>query len=309
MATNNQRGYTAGRFAMDLGGSFAGWISSIEGGHATSDVVVEKLGADMIQHKHLAGVKYEDISVSCGTSMSKAFYTWIQASLDRKHTRNHGAIITADYNQKEVGRLNFFEALITEVGFPALDAASKDAAKMTVKIAPETTRTVAKVGNDVQAPVGKGEQKKWLPSNFRLKIDNLEKACPKVNKIEALTIKQKVVEDPCGEQRDFQKVPASIEYPNLVITCAESHADELYAWHEDFVINGNNSQDKEKGGTLEYLSANLKDVLFTLTFSGLGIFKLTPEKVEAGSESVRRVKAEMYCEQITFAAGSGAVFA
>ena len=79
MATNNQRGYTAGRFAMDLGGSFAGWISSIEGGHATSDVVVEKLGADMIQHKHMAGVKYEDISVSCGTGMSKAFYTWIQA--------------------------------------------------------------------------------------------------------------------------------------------------------------------------------------------------------------------------------------
>ena len=39
MASNNQRGYTAGRFAMDLGGQFAGWIGSIEGGHATSDVV------------------------------------------------------------------------------------------------------------------------------------------------------------------------------------------------------------------------------------------------------------------------------
>ncbi|HWF86401.1 MAG TPA: hypothetical protein VG222_16185, partial [Vicinamibacterales bacterium] len=92
-------------------------------------------------------------------------------------------------------------------------------------------------------------------------------------------------------------------------TCGEAAADQLYAWHEDFVINGNNGQDKEKGGTLEYMSANMKDVLFTLTFSGLGIFKLTPEKVEAGSENVRRVKAEMYCEQITFKEGSGAVFA
>jgi phage tail-like protein len=309
MATNNDRVYTAGRFAMDLGGQFAGWISSIEGGHATSDVVVEKLGADMIQHKHLAGVKYEDISVSCGTAMSKAFYSWIQASLDRKHVRKDGAIITADYDQKEVGRLNFFHALITEVGFPALDAASKDAAKMTIKFAPEYTRVQPKTGSAAQSPIGKGEQKKWLPSNFRLKIDGLDKACTKVNKIEALTIKQKVVEDPCGEQRDYPKVPASIEYPNLVITCAESHADDLYKWHEDFVIAGNNSNDKEKGGTLEFLTANLKDVLFTLTFSGLGIFKLTPEKVEAGSENVRRVKAEMYCEQITFKEGSGAVFA
>ena len=311
MATNdpNKRGYTAGRFAMDLGGQFAGWISSIEGGHATSDVVVEKLGPDMIQHKHLAGVKYEDISVNCGTSMSKAFYSWIQASLDRKHSRNDGAIITADYDQKEVARLNFFGALITEVGFPALDAASKDAAKMTIKFAPEYTRTQAKTGGAVQAPIGKGEQKKWSPANFRLKIDGLDQACTRVNKIEALTIKQKVIEDPCGELRDHAKVPASVEYPNLVITCAESHADQLYQWHEDFVIGGNNTQDKEKGGTLEYLSANLKDVLFTLTFSGLGIFKLTPEKIEAGSENVRRVKAEMYCEQITFKEGSGAVFA
>jgi phage tail-like protein len=311
MATNdpNKRVYTAGRFAMDLGGTFAGWISSIEGGHATSDVVVEKLGADMIQHKHLAGVKYEDISVNCGTAMSKAFYSWIQSSLDRKHARNDGAIITADYDQKEVSRLNFFGALITEVGFPALDAASKDAAKMTVKFAPEYTRAQAKTGSAISAPIGKGEQKKWLPSNFRLKIDGLDQSCIKVNKVEALTIKQKVVEDPCGERRDYDKVPASIEYPNLVITCAESHADQLYAWHEDFVIKGNNGQDKEKGGTLEYLSADLKTVLFTLTVSGLGIFKLTPEKVESGSENIRRVKGEMYCEQITFKEGSGAVFA
>jgi len=294
---------------MDLGGQFAGWISSIEGGHATSDVVVEKVGADMIQHKHLAGVKYEDITVNCGTAMSKAFYSWIQASLDRKHARNDGAIITADYDQKEVGRLDFFHALVTEVGFPALDAASKDAAKMTVKFSPEYTRMKAKTGGAIQAPLGKGEQKKWLPSNFRLKIDGLDQACPRVNKIEALTIKQKVVEDPVGEQRDYQKVPASIEYPNLVITCAESHADQLYAWHEDFVIKGNNSEDKEKGGTLEYMTADMKTVLFTLTFQGLGIFKLSPEKHDAGTESVKRVKAEFYCHQITFKEGSGAVFA
>jgi hypothetical protein len=39
------------------------------------------------------------------------------------------------------------QALITQIGLPALDAASKDAAKMTVKFAPEYTRTHAKTGN------------------------------------------------------------------------------------------------------------------------------------------------------------------
>jgi hypothetical protein len=40
-----------------------GWISSVEGGHATADVVNEKVGPDHIVHKHIAGVKYEDITV------------------------------------------------------------------------------------------------------------------------------------------------------------------------------------------------------------------------------------------------------
>ena len=85
-------------------------------------------------------------------------------------------------------------------------------------------------------------------------------------------------------------------------------SDELYQWHEDFVIKGNCTQDKERVGALHYLGSDLKE-LFTLEFSGLGIFSLTPEKHEAGSENIRRIKAEMYCEQISFAPGQGSVFA
>lgn len=307
MATNDKRSFTAGKFALDLNGDFAGWIQSMEGGQATADVVTEKLGSDLIWHKHIAGVKYEDIKISCGTSMSKSFYEWIQASLDHKVTRFDGALIMADYNFKEVSRLNFFQALVTEVGFPALDAASKDAAKMSVSCAPELCRFVRKPGSTIKGEIGKGQQKKWLPSNFKLVIDGLDDACKHVNKIEALTIKQKVVENPVGELRDYQREPAHIEFPNLVITCSEAYADKLYAWHEDFVIKGNNDNSKEKTGSLQYLSSDLKP-LFTLDFLGLGIFKLTPEKVEAASENIARVKAEMYCEQIKFKAEGDSVF-
>jgi len=307
MATNDKRVYTAGKFALDLGGDFAGWISSMEGGQATADVVVEKLGGDLIQHKHIAGVKYEDITVNCGTSMSKSFYDWIDASLKHQCSRIDGALITADFNMKEVARMNFFQALITEVGFPALDAASKDAAKMTVKFAPEMTRSVPKTGSAIKGDIGKGQQKKWLPANFKLQIDGLDDACKHVNKVEALTFKQKVVEHPVGELRDYQKEPAHIEIPNLVFTCAEAYADKLYQWHEDFVIKGNNDNSKEKTGSLQYLGSDLKP-LFTIEFTGLGIFKLTPEKVEAASENIRRVKAELYVENIKFNAEGDAVW-
>jgi hypothetical protein len=306
------RGFTGGHFALDVDGVSAGWIQSAEGGQATADVVVEKLSVDHIAKKHLAGVKYEDISVNFGTGMSKAFYEWIKASFDLKHVRKNGAIIRCNYDYKEQGRMTWFNGLISEVGFPALDAASKEAAKMSLKISPEYTRTSIQEGAAVAASkysIGKGEQKKWLPANFRLKIDGLDKACTRINKIEALVLKQKVVENPCGELRDYEKEPANLEVPNLVITCAESHADQLYKWHEDFVIKGNNGEGAEKGGSLEYLTPDLKTTLFTLTFHNLGIFKLTPEKAEAHSENIARVKAEMYCEKIEFNYGGGATWA
>ena len=66
------------------------------------------------------------------------------------------------------------------------------------------------------------------------------------------------------------------------------------------MINGNASAEDEKSGMLEYLTPNLKDVLFTINFHNLGIFKLAPEKLEAGGEQIRRVKAEMYCERMEF---------
>jgi phage tail-like protein len=301
--TADKRGYVAGKYGVELDGIMAGWVWSAEGGHATSDVVAEKLGPDHIIKKHIAGVKYEDISIQCGTGMSKGFYEWIKASFDHKYERKNGAIIAADYNYKEHSRLTFNMGLITEIGFPALDAASKDAAKMTIKVSPEYTRQSTTTGGPSisgKYAIDPGKQKKWLPANFRLKIDGLEEPCSRVNKIEAITVKQKVVENPVGELRDYEKEPAHLEVPNLVITFPESHAKPFYDWHDDFVIKGNNGDDKEKSGTLEYLTPNLQEVLFTLTFKHLGIFKLTPEKVEAGNENIRRVKAEMYCENMQF---------
>src|SRR4051812_27583083 len=111
MASADKRGYTAGEFALDVDGISAGWGTPVDGGHATADVIVEKIGVDHVQHKHLAGVKYEDISVTCGTGMSKGFYEWIKASFDHKVVRKNGAVIACDYNFKEVSRLNWMNGL------------------------------------------------------------------------------------------------------------------------------------------------------------------------------------------------------
>jgi len=296
-------GYAGGTYAFELGGDGVGFPDSVEGGAATADVVVEKdLGPDFITHKHLAGVKYEDITVNCGAGMSNDFYDWLKGTFDRTNQRKNGAIVEYDFQYNEVSRLNFSNAFITEICFPTLDGAARDAGTMTIKLTPESTsRAASKSGQATKYANSKGVSKKnWLLSNFQLTIDGLD--CTHVNRVDAITVKQMVIENAVGQLRDYERVPGSLEVSNVAVTLAESQAQDFYDWHEDFVIRGNSGQSKEKGGTLAYLAPNLKDVLFTLTFTNLGIFKLTSQG--ASSEVIRRVTAQMYCEVIGFKYGA-----
>ena len=289
--TADTRSFTAGRFALEIDGVLAGFLQSFEGGSAEAEVVVEPLAAGQAApRKHIGGVKYEDITISCGTGMSKHFYQWIHDCVQGTPTRQTGAV--ADYVYLKY-RLNFANALLTEVGFPALDAASKDAAKMTIKFAPEFTRQATPANR----PASPASTMPWLASRFLLEIDGLD--CSHVSKIEALVVKQKLVDNPTGGQGGNEVEPASLEIPNLVISLPEADVSTFQAWFDDFVIKGNNGQDREKNGRLSWLSSNGKVVLGTLDLANLGIFKLEPD-TDPALQGIRRVKAEMYCETMSF---------
>jgi len=310
--TSNDRAYGISKYYIELQHTFAGFVKNLSGGDATADVVLEKLGSDHLTKKHLGNVKYEEVSFQCGTGMSKELYNWINTGFNQtSHNRGRedGAIVFQDYDGGEQSRLTWHNGLITELGMPPLDASSKDACNMTIKFKPEITRKTWAAAGKFTVPQDAAKQKKWLPANFRLRIDGCENGCRKVNKIDGLTVKQVTAENSVGEQRDYQQEPVRVEIPNLVITLPESHADEFYAWHENFVIKGNNGEDQEKGGTLEYLTPNLTDApLFTLHFFHLGVFKVTADKNEASGDPIRRLKVEMYCEDIRFDFNGGAVY-
>lgn len=158
--TKNARAYTGGKYNLTFDGQTdAGWIKSVEGGNATADVVVEKMGADHIARKHLATVKYEDISFQCGTGMTTTFYDWINTAFN--HTSNDagrrtGAINHYDYDYNLLSALEFRNGLITEFGMPALDASSKDAALMTVKFAGDHPQGHQGFGQGWQPEDGRG---------------------------------------------------------------------------------------------------------------------------------------------------------
>ena len=76
-------------------------------------------------------------------------------------------------------------------------------------------------------------------------------------------------------------------------------------WFEDFVVKGNSGQEKEKNGTLTFLSPNRKDTLATINLFNLGIFKLV-DATPAGADAIHRITAELYCERMQFVPGGGA---
>ena len=221
----------------------------------SSDVIEEKLGAGRIAKKHIGNIKFDDVTVRVGFSMSKAIYDWISASWDDHYQRKNGAIHAADSKKNVKHTLEFFNALLTETTIPACDASSKEPAYLTLKFAPELTRS--QLGTGKLEGAAEKKQKLWTPSAFRLAIDGLP--CNRVSKIESLTIKQLVTESAIGDIRDYEKEPAKLEIPNLKITFDEADIGPWSDWFDHFVVQGFSGEADEKNGNAHVPRAESED--------------------------------------------------
>jgi hypothetical protein len=281
--------YSAGRFALVVDGATVGSVRTLEGGTAVGDVVTES-GTTVVSKKHLGGVKYEDISAAVGID-GKPVLDWIAQSWKGTSPRKNGSIVTMDFNYNPVSERQFSNALITETTSPAFDGSSKDAGYFTVKIAPEAIRTSTGSAAKTGLPL---KQTIWLASNFRFEMAGLDGS--KVARIDPFTVRQGVTGDAVGEQRVYEKTPGKIEFSNLKISLAASSAGTWADWFDDFVVKGNNGDDKERNGAIVFLSADLTKELGRINLLNCGIFRLAPDKLAVSTETIRRVTAELYCE-------------
>jgi hypothetical protein len=283
------------RFALSLGGGPAGFINGLNGGSAFGVVVVEPPGPDHLSKKHLAQVGYEDVVVELGLSISASMNAWIKSVFAGQQLPKNGSIYTLNKNGAVVEELKFFSALITEVGFPVLDASVRTAAFMTLRIKAEAVRTVQ--GGVLPAPAPGKARKPWLASNFRFKLGQLPAA--RVSKIEVFSLKQNLAASVAGGQREQFVEPSTVDVPNLRVTLANADAPSWRAWFEEFVVQGNNADDRELAGLITWLAPDLRTELGTLTLNHTGIFRFSPERAMAGGAKSQRVVADLYCETMS----------
>ncbi|HTV21165.1 MAG TPA: phage tail protein [Polyangiaceae bacterium] len=281
--------------SLQLGGTAVGVLRSASGGTAVASVVTDAVGPGAPAKKHISGVSYENIQLELDLSLERPVYDWIGAAWAGNAQRKSGTLVSLDLNGNAKGAREFKDALITEVGFPAFDAASREPGFIALVLAPERVTSVA-------ASAGKGalgaRSKNWISSNFKLDIDGLDAS--RVIRIEPITFKQPVAGESIGQQRENTRAPAAIQIENLRITLSETGSDSWRAWHEDFVIKGNSAEKNERSGHLSILGQNMKEELARIDFSNLGIVALRPK---AAANGVGQLEAELYVERIGLSVG------
>jgi phage tail-like protein len=295
------RPLTAGMIRLGLDGTDAGGIESARGGNAVGEVVTVRSGGEMMGAKHITRVHYKPIELQIGLTLDPVMYTWIGDTLQGNIAKKSGVITWAGMDGKVIRELEFEDAVITEIGFPAADASSKDAGFQTIQLQPTLTRMKRDKGKKISAGIS-GKGKNWLTSNFRFDMDGLGQASPRVAKVLPFAAKVKVAEIQSGAGGGPDIVPVSVEAPNISVFVGASHAEELYEWHEDFVIAGNSQASQERQGSLAWLSADGKTSLLTVTFHKVGIYSLAVE--EGVADAIQLVRAELYVEQIECVVGA-----
>ena len=92
-AASDSRSYVSGHFALELDGILIGLLKKMEGGDITAEVAeIPGPGGSPISKKHIGNIKYDDFTLQCGFSMSKAIYDWINGTWSGKAERRDGAV-------------------------------------------------------------------------------------------------------------------------------------------------------------------------------------------------------------------------
>lgn len=298
-----KKAFAGGHFLFVLDGSEdAGYVRSVEGGVVKGHVVNETVGPDYTHFKHLGTVEIDPLTIEIGMALSRPIFDWIKGSWNRRFQRKNGAIVHTDFKFRSRLEQTFQDALVLETTFPTLDGSSHDPAYLTVKLHPERVKLLPGDGTEVRSVIP-SQQKKWSPSRFRLAIDGID--CSSVNKIDSFSVTQEVKEFYVGSSRLPEAEPTSIKFGDLSLYTSLSDAGGFMKWYDDYVVRGANDLRQERQGAIEFLGPDSDDPLFTVVLKNVGIFAFSPEKSEANSDEIKRVKIQLYVESMDLEYGPG----
>jgi hypothetical protein len=267
----------------------ATFLSAVKGGNIRGEVHSTPGSPRYYSRKHIAHLQVEDFTIHIGMAISKSLSDWINTSWRSRPPRFDGSVLACDFDLSIQSERVFKNALIREITIPALDASAKTPGLLSVRFSPEKVQYKKGEGK-LDAPL-LSKQKLWQSGNFRLEIENLDTSG--VQKIDSFSI----------STSNTSPRTRKIDFPDLKISLSANFSEGWHEWFDDFVIHGNNGDDRERKGTLVFLSPDLQTELGRIDLHHLGIFALSPD--ESGTGDINKLTAELYCERMELKIGEG----
>jgi len=284
---------------MELDGKHCAGLKKVDGLAYEADIGTMDHGPINMQTKHMTNFKYTPAKITMGFAQAGVLWEWIRASFRRDYATKSGAFIAGDFNYKATHRIDFMNALITEVTLPKLDGSSKEPAFVEVSFEAEDARHTKAGGEDIKGDYGV-KQKAFLPSCFRFDLAGLTDACKRVATIDAITWKQSVVADQIGAPRILNKHPCKVTVGDCKLSISSADHEPWRQWAEAWFINGKSLQEHHKDGSITFLAPDMSTEIGTLQLKGCGLKKFSDEPFEANSEKVKRFNVELYIEELDF---------
>jgi hypothetical protein len=247
---------------------------SPSGGYAKAEVATTFPSASGPPQRQISSFGYTNLQFKLGLELGTPILNWVNAALKGNPVTKNGTLIELDDQNRATSYLDFTNGAIVEFSVPGFDTSSTTGNAFTLVASIRKSTLRPGDNSPIQLP-DQRDQKPFFASNFRLKIDGLPTTT--VRLIAPLS---------------FRRTNSGIVPTDLTVTFANRDVDQWRAWADDFIVKGNNGQDKEKQGAIEVMAPNLADVLATLTLKQIGIFELAP----TDDTSIRSHRASMYLE-------------
>lgn len=301
------------RQSVAIDGNSIPEIKSWSGGESVSEVITARNGGNGGTSKSLGRFTYEPIVIEAAPPFSPA----LQACIAQFLGGNDTAVLTSakktlllaylDASGQPIGdTLQATGAQLTEIQFPAFDAASRTPLLVKFTFRADSTTPVTAT---VPAAAGGGNARNTnaLSSNFTLAIDGLSTS--RVSKIDSFILRREVVTNTSGTSTATSFSTGQLILPNLVVTLGGADSDSWKTWRASFLPQTDATtinRVQKKNGTLQLLAPDMTTPLFTLQLSGLAPVRFATVPPESSS-ALLQFRSEIFCESMSTYTGNGLI--
>ncbi len=270
---------TTSNLAIELDGKLAASVSSLQlPGYRVEQVVVPtgpnssaRLGAN---------VDITPLDAAFNVTQADALTEWA-LSLPRGQGAQplDGAALVLDFNNKLTRRVEWTQALVTELRLPELDATSKAAFSLGLTWLPSTVTYAKASGAVVTLPTGSKAKKPLMLSNFR--VSGLPFDGKFVSRISLPTVTATLAAQKPGY--------AQVNLGEVALVMGSASRDNALAWVQQVVADGKIADKEYLSLSIELLDPTLKSVRLTVQLSGCALLGYEESRLDKAQETLGTV--------------------